>query len=149
MAGFGFMTACNLAMAFLFYFKSNLGLTIVTIFYLVFFTTTTGPASFAFCIEVNTDISLGVAMAQLINSIGLFYVLTKRMIDALDNNVLLYIIFTIYGVLALLFSNKNVKETMGLTDNEQKTLYAPEKKDNSTQTISSFAPWLKGELELI
>ncbi len=54
------------------------------------------------------------------------------MIDALQNNTLLYIIFTIYGLLALMFSNKNVKETSGLTDNEQKTLYAPEKKDNST-----------------
>ena len=132
MAGFGFMTACNLTMAFLFYFDSKIGLTVVTVLYLVFFTTTTGPASFAFCIEVNTDISLGVAMAQLINSIGLFYILTKRMIDALQNNFLLYIIFTIYGVLALMFSNKNVKETTGLTDNEQKTLYAPESKDNST-----------------
>ena len=83
MAGFGFMTACNLTMAFLFYFDSKIGLTVVTVLYLVFFTTTTGPTSFAFCIEVNTDISLGVAMAQLINSIGLFYILTKRMIDAL------------------------------------------------------------------
>ena len=83
MAGFGFMTACNLTMAFLFYIDSKIGVAVVTVLYLVFFTTTTGPASFAFCIEVNTDISLGVAMAQLINSIGLFYILTKRMIDAL------------------------------------------------------------------
>jgi hypothetical protein len=57
------MTVLNVAMAFLFYFQQNLALVIVTILYLVFFTTTTGPASFAFCIEVNTDISLGVAMA--------------------------------------------------------------------------------------
>jgi hypothetical protein len=71
-------------MAFLFYYQQNLALVIVTILYLVFFTTTTGPASFAFCIEVNTDISLGVAMAQLMNSIGLFYVLTLRMINALN-----------------------------------------------------------------
>jgi hypothetical protein len=78
------MTVCNLVMAFLFYYQQNLALVIVTILYLVFFTTTTGPASFAFCIEVNTDISLGVAMAQLMNSIGLFYVLTLRMINALN-----------------------------------------------------------------
>lgn len=63
MWGFLFMTVLNVAMAFLFYFQQNLALVIVTILYLVFFTTTTGPASFAFCIEVNTDISLGVAMA--------------------------------------------------------------------------------------
>jgi Sugar (and other) transporter len=84
--GFAFMTLCNLIMAFLFYFEMNMEIVIVTIIYLVFFTTTTGPATFAFCIEVNTDISLGVAMAQLVNSIGLFYVITLRMINALNNN---------------------------------------------------------------
>ncbi len=71
-------------MAFLFYYEQSFALVIVTILYLVLFTTTTGPASFAFCVEVNTDIALGVAMAQLLNSIGLFYVLTLRMINALN-----------------------------------------------------------------
>lgn len=144
------MTICNLAMAFLFYFEQNLSLVIVTILYLVLFTTTTGPASFAFCIEVNTDISLGVAMAQLINSIGLFYVVTLRMINSLDGNqTALYVIFTVYGALALMFAMKNVKETNNLNDKGKKTLYAPERKESATQTTSSFDPNLNGELELI
>jgi hypothetical protein len=44
----------------------------------------------------------------------------------------LYAIFAVYGVLALSFSMKNVKETRGLNDKEQKTLYAPDSKDSST-----------------
>ncbi len=141
MFGFGLMTFCNLLMAVMFYFKNSLGLVIITIMYLVFFTTTTGPASFAFCVEVNTDISLGVAMSQLLNSIGIFALLTKKMIDSLNGNeVMLYSVFTFYGLLALMFSYKNVKETKGLTDNEQKTLYAPEHREIATQTTATFDP---------
>lgn len=144
------MTACNLAMAFLFFFNQNLALTIVTIMYLAAFTTTTGPASFAFCIEVNTDIALGVAMAQLINSIGLFFYLTQRMINGLDDNqTLLYFIFAIYGALALNFSYKFIKETKGLSDKEKKSLYALEKNEISTQTTSSFEPSQEGALQLV
>lgn len=61
--GFAFQFLCNFLMAVFYYFGINIALAIVATIYLVTFTTMTGPGIFAFCIEVNTDISLGVAMA--------------------------------------------------------------------------------------
>ena len=50
-------------MAVLFFFDQITAITVVTIVYLILFTTMTGPATFSLCIEVNTDVALGLAMA--------------------------------------------------------------------------------------
>lgn len=61
--GFALTALCNFAMAISFYFDLNILNLAASFIYLIAFTIMTGPAVFAFCIEVNTDISLGLAMA--------------------------------------------------------------------------------------
>jgi hypothetical protein len=87
-----------------------MGLFIVSILYLIVFTISTGPATFAFCGEVLTDISLGIAMSQLLNSLAIFYILTAQMIRTLQNKeLIIYLVFTFYGLLAYVFANGKIK----------------------------------------
>lgn len=61
--GFALTATCNFVMSVCFKFDLYILNLVATFTYLVAFTTMTGPAVLAFCIEVNTDISLGLAMA--------------------------------------------------------------------------------------
>ena len=61
--GFALTATCNFAMAVSFKFELNILNLVASFLYLIAFTTMTGPAVLSFCIEVNTDISLGLAMA--------------------------------------------------------------------------------------
>jgi hypothetical protein len=113
----------------LFYFHSPMGILITTISYLFVFVSLTGPASFGLTTEICTDIALGIAMSQIITSIGLFYFLNENMVSSLQGNyTIIYLIFSIYSLMALFFTWRNVKETKNLTDKEKKLLYAPETK---------------------
>ena len=125
--GHGIMTVCTALIAVFFYFEIDEGILATTLIYLLIFLSTTGPCSFTFVTEVCTDIALGIGMSQIMTSVGLFYFMNKNMVRALEGEyVIIYAIFTLYGLMAFAFSYKNVKETKGKTDKEKKLLYAPD-----------------------
>jgi len=96
----------------LIYLNNEMYLFIVSISYLVVFTVSSGPATFAFCGETLTDISLGIAMSQILNSLAIFYIMTLQMISSLpDSNkeLIIYIVFTIYGIMAFGFAKGKIK----------------------------------------
>jgi hypothetical protein len=61
--GHGLLTLLCFIMTILLYLNNEVGLLTTSIVYLVVFTVSTGPATFAFCGEILTDISLGIAMS--------------------------------------------------------------------------------------
>jgi SP family arabinose:H+ symporter-like MFS transporter len=125
--GHSLMTLCTALIAVFFYFEIDYGILITTFMYLIVFLSTTGPCSFTFVTEVCTDIALGIGMSQILTSLGLFYFMNKNMVRALEGEyVIIYAVFTIYGLMAFAFSYKNVKETKEKTDKEKKLLYAPD-----------------------
>ena len=133
--GHSLMALLTMLIGLLFYFNRMMGVLITTISYLFVFLSMTGPASFGITTEICTDIALGIAMSQIITSIGLFYFLNKNMVASLQGNyTVIYLIFSIYCLMALFFTCRNVKETKNLTDKEKKLLYAPETKVTEVQT---------------
>jgi len=116
---------CHGLVGILTIYKVNYGVLGFMCLFIVVYEFTSGPLAWIYAAETCNDVSLGICTYTLYLTVFFLSLVTEPLMDSVIQPQGVFFMFGLFSACAVVFIYFNIKETMGLSDKEKKTLYAP------------------------